>query len=96
MPQHVVGRLLGWHEMMDVIAELPVERVAEGAVTAEATAPSTAGVEFLDLTRRMCRYPLNGMNATVGLFCGEVIVAPGRPYCATHHARCYRPAPKRF
>lgn len=48
----------------------------------------TAGVAFLDLRRRDCRFPLGGRDDPPTTFCGEPAL-PGRPYCRHHHRIAY-------
>lgn len=52
-------------------------------------------VTLLDLTERMCKWPLGHPGEADFHFCGER-AEPGQPYCADHCRRAYQtPAPRR-
>lgn len=42
---------------------------------------------FLDaVDQKKCRWPLWGMDQTIGMCCGQDVMERGKPYCAGHHA----------
>jgi hypothetical protein len=52
--------------------------------------PDVGRFEIVDLREGDCRFVTDDAPF---LFCGDE-TAPGSPYCAAHHRRCFRPRPK--
>ena len=57
------------------------------------TAAEVGGATILNLTERMCRWPIGDPRDPNFRFCGRLAL-PGQPYCAEHAAMAYQ-APKR-
>lgn len=41
---------------------------------------------------QLCQFPIGNPGDPEYRYCGEAVMAPGKPYCATHHAVCTRGA----
>lgn len=53
------------------------------------TLPPGGGVSLLDLTERMCKWPIGDPREADFAFCGRAI-RPGTPYCPAHAAMAYQ------
>jgi len=73
----------------------PIKRSPEGSQKAKTPrATPKKGATVLDLTERMCRWPIGHPGERDFHFCGRKTVQ-GLPYCAEHAAIAYQSAPSR-
>jgi GcrA cell cycle regulator len=57
----------------------------------DADVPISRRRALLELSSRVCRWPVGDPSRSGFFFCGADAL-PGKPYCGTHCARAYRPA----
>lgn len=74
----------------------PIKRSPEGSPVrkAKTSKPKPKGATILDLTERMCRWPIGHPGERDFHFCGKKTV-PGLPYCAEHASVAYQSPPSR-
>lgn len=63
-------------------------------VTVKETKPTSGKVSLLELTDRMCKWPIGHPGDDDFHFCGKP-AEPGMPYCAAHCAEAYQAQPPR-
>jgi GcrA cell cycle regulator len=64
------------------------------APVAPAPQPRSGGATILNLTDRMCKWPIGDPKQAGFHFCGRS-ANPGLPYCQEHAALAYQPASKK-
>ena len=82
-----IGERLGGVSRNAVIGK--AHRLGLSNRSAKPPAPKAKPKDALDLTERMCRWPIGHPGEPDFHFCGEPKV-PGRPYCAPHCNLAYR------
>ena len=67
----------------------PVKEVQDLKVFEKDVVPPGGGVALLDLTERMCKWPIGDPREDDFTFCG-LAIRPGTPYCPEHAAMAYQ------
>lgn len=70
-------------------AAAPVKEAEDVKIFEKDVVPPGGGVALLDLTERMCKWPIGDPRDDDFTFCG-LAIRPGTPYCAQHAAMAYQ------
>lgn len=93
MPSRQIGMMIGMTKNQVIgranrlgLADPSRQKKKGAGVTAFTGAPPSA-----------CQFPMWGDDAQSNHeYCGQKVVAPGKPYCEAHHKRCFRPIIKGY
>lgn len=72
----------------------PAREVEEPVSSGSEIAPLNGGITLLDLTERMCKWPIGDPREPDFVFCGRGIRI-GTPYCPDHAAMAYQSSSRR-
>lgn len=75
-------------------AALPAREVEEPVSSGAEIAPLNGGITLLELTERMCKWPIGDPREPDFVFCGRGIRI-GTPYCPDHAAMAYQSSSRR-